>query len=733
LNDAEVRLQVKIDDNSANKTVDSLSKKTDGLSKSFTNAGKTLTAGLTVPISALSTIAIKNASDLNETMNKVEVAFGDNADEVKSWGDTTIKQFGIAKGTALDMASLYGDMATGMGVNTKEASKLSTNLTGLAGDLASFKNVSIDVAKTALAGVFTGETESLKQLGIIMTQTNLEQFALSKGITKSMDKMTEAEKIQLRYAFVVDRSKNAVGDFARTSDSTANQTRIAGETFKELTADLGQQLLPQFNKLLSTGIKIMDWFRGLTDEQKKLIITIAKVLAVIGPALIIIVKLVSFGSKAIETFGKLKNVFSILNKSLIKLIASTFKFTVALLSNPITWIVIGIVALIAIIILLIKYWDNISAVVGKVFANIANFFKELWGNIKSFFGGIFNTIGQFFSNLFKAIGSFFSSVWNAIVSFMTPIISFIWMVIQKIIDIILLPYKILWNIFVLIIALVAMLLEGIYNVIAPIVVWIYNNILLPIFNFFVLVFKSIIDFIVLVIETIKNVFLIIVDFVWNNILTPIFKFFVTIFTAIVNFIVGAIEVIKNVFLAIVTFIWNNILSPILNFFVFIFSKIWDFITGVIDKIKNGFKSMVDFVKSIFQTVADFIGKIFGVVGNIIKAPINAVIGLINGVLKGLNKIKVPDWVPGLGGMKVNFPLIPKLKVGTDNVLNEGLAYLHKGEKVVPASVEKGGFTGTNSMAKIYVEVGDINMDGKKVGRIMTPYITKTVKVSGGNS
>ena len=89
-------------------------------------------------------------------MNKVEVAFGDNADEVKSWGDTTIKQFGIAKGTALDMASLYGDMATGMGVNTKEASKLSTNLTGLAGDLASFKNVSIDVAKTALAGVFTG-------------------------------------------------------------------------------------------------------------------------------------------------------------------------------------------------------------------------------------------------------------------------------------------------------------------------------------------------------------------------------------------------------------------------------------------------------------------------------------------------------------------------------------------------------------------------------------------------
>ena len=104
----------------------------------------------------MGTLAVKNASDLQETMNKVDVAFGDSADEVAAWGNTTIKQFGIAKGTALDMAALYGDMATGMGMNTTEASKLSTNLTGLAGDLASFKNVSLDVAKTALAGVFTG-------------------------------------------------------------------------------------------------------------------------------------------------------------------------------------------------------------------------------------------------------------------------------------------------------------------------------------------------------------------------------------------------------------------------------------------------------------------------------------------------------------------------------------------------------------------------------------------------
>lgn len=109
-----------------------------------------------MPIVALGTLAVKNASDLQETMNKVDVAFGDSSNSVKEWGDTTIKQFGIAKGTALDMASLFGDMATGMGVNQDEASNLSKNMVGLAGDLASFKNISLDVAKTALAGVFTG-------------------------------------------------------------------------------------------------------------------------------------------------------------------------------------------------------------------------------------------------------------------------------------------------------------------------------------------------------------------------------------------------------------------------------------------------------------------------------------------------------------------------------------------------------------------------------------------------
>lgn len=408
MNDAEVKLQVKIDDSTASKSVDTLSKKTDNLAKSFTKAGKTLTAGLTVPIVALGTLAVKNASDLQETMNKVDVAFGDSADEVATWGNTTIKQFGIAKGTALDMAALFGDMATGMGMNTTEASKLSTNLTGLAGDLASFKNISIDIAKTALAGVFTGETESLKKLGIIMTQTNLEQYALSQGITKNMDDMTEAEKIQLRYAFVVDRSKNAVGDFARTNDSTANQTRMASETFKELSATFGELLLPIVNQVLEKINTFLSYLMNLDTNTKTVILAVAGFLAVLGPLLMIIGAIIP----AITGIGTV----------------------IAFLTSPVGLIVLAIGALIGVFVYLMATSEEFRVAMMNIFNFVWGFISPVINNIMLLFNGLMSIIKGFvmiisglltgdmksvvngFGNIFKGIGNIIISVLNGAIN-----------------------------------------------------------------------------------------------------------------------------------------------------------------------------------------------------------------------------------------------------------------------------------------------------------------------------
>lgn len=138
--------------------------------------------------------AFDYASDTNEALNKVEVAFGDNNKVVEDWSKSTLTNIGLAQGTALDLAATYGDMSTSMGIGTEEAAKMSTSLVDLAGDLASFKNIGIDRVNTALNGVFTGETEALKGLGIVMTQTNLEQFAMASGALQSSVDNSKAAK-----------------------------------------------------------------------------------------------------------------------------------------------------------------------------------------------------------------------------------------------------------------------------------------------------------------------------------------------------------------------------------------------------------------------------------------------------------------------------------------------------------------------------------------------------------
>ena len=139
---------------------------------------------------------------------------------------------------------------------------------------------------TALNGVVTGETESLKRLGVVMTEANLKMFALSQGITKNIQDMTQAEKVNLRYAYVMQMTSNAHGDFARTGGGAANQMRIFQESLKQLGAQFGQVILPLFTKIIT---KINSWiekFGSLDERTKKIIVVIAGLVAAVGPLLI---------------------------------------------------------------------------------------------------------------------------------------------------------------------------------------------------------------------------------------------------------------------------------------------------------------------------------------------------------------------------------------------------------------------------------------------------------------
>lgn len=187
--------------------------------------------------------SIETASDLAEVQNVVDTAFGESKQKMEDFAGAAVKTYGISKLTAKQTGSNFMAMAAGMGLANDSASDMAMALTGLSADMASFYNVGQDVASTALKSIFTGETETLKQFGIVMTDANLQAYALSKGITKSTADMSQAEKVQLRYNYVMSQTALAQGDFAKTSDSWANQTRIISEQWKEFGATIGTVLM----------------------------------------------------------------------------------------------------------------------------------------------------------------------------------------------------------------------------------------------------------------------------------------------------------------------------------------------------------------------------------------------------------------------------------------------------------------------------------------------------------
>ncbi|EJZ0384607.1 peptidoglycan DD-metalloendopeptidase family protein [Listeria monocytogenes] len=311
--------------NSVDSAKNSVNKLDNEIDKTTKNANSKFSALKTTIIAVGSALAVAGgkamfnyASDTNESLNKVDVAFKGNAESVKRWSKTTLDNIGLAQGTALDLAATYGDMSTSMGLSTQEAEKMSTSMVDLAGNLASFKNIDIDRANTALNGVFTGETEALKSLGIVMTQTNLEQFALETGAGKVAKSSTEVTKqniarekaqkklneaikehgknsleareaqnklqeiqaktsegakvnlkdmkqdelVRLRYNYVMKQTTNAHGDFKNTSDQAANASRVFSESVKELASNAGQFLLPVITPLI---IKASDFTKKLSD------------------------------------------------------------------------------------------------------------------------------------------------------------------------------------------------------------------------------------------------------------------------------------------------------------------------------------------------------------------------------------------------------------------------------------------------------------------------------------
>lgn len=274
---------------------------------------------------ALDTIktGIDYASDLAEVQNVVDVTFGSATEAINSWSKECLAAYGMNEVSAKRYAGTIGAMLKSSGLAGDAIVDMSKDMVGLAGDMASFYSLDLETAFEKIRSGISGETEPLKQLGINMSVANLEAYALSQGITTAYNEMSQAEQVMLRYNYLMSTTADAQGDFARTQDSYANQTRLLSESWLEFTGVMAEQLLPVLTTIVSWLNNIVAFLTENADMVSAVLVGLATTVGILAVAWVV--------HAAAQWLA----------------VAANQALIVSLLSNPILWISLIIGVLVA--------------------------------------------------------------------------------------------------------------------------------------------------------------------------------------------------------------------------------------------------------------------------------------------------------------------------------------------------------------------------------------------------
>ena len=634
------------------KRMESISSKAKSIGDKLSGIGTALTVGVTTPLAVAGKGMVDAASDFDENLNKISVAFGDSADDVKAWADTATESFGLSMNQALEATSLFGDMATSMGISQSEAASMSTSLAGLAGDMASFKNIGIDEAMTALNGVFTGETESLKQLGIVMTEVNLQEFADGLGLV--YNDMTQAEKVQLRYNYVMAMSKNAIGDYARTSDGTANSMRTFQASVENLAITLGQNLLPIVTPIIQKATEMVNAFAAADPELQQLVLKIAGIAAAAGPALLVIGKMVSVFGSASGAIGLLSGKIAALGGMKAAL---SGLFTA--ITGPVGIAVAAITALVAAFAYLMTtnegFRNSIMQTVSTIGQSLVPVIQALMPVIQ---------------NIATVLATTIASVLQALAPVLAQIVTMIGQIV----------------------ATVAPLIAQLISQLAPILTTIIQtvgNIVSAVLPPVITIINAIMGVIEALLPPIMSVLSTVIDVV-SQIITAI--------TPIISFVAGVISDIMGIISPIISFIAGvissiiSVISPIVSTVASVFSAIFSTVSSIMNKVGSVIKTVFNGIKSAWNGLTSFVSGVFSGIGSAVNSLVSTVKGFVNGVISGINAaIGLINMIPG-----VNIGRIPYLAHGTDDwqggfaYMNEGgrgeLTYLPNGAQVIPHDI-----------------------------------------------
>lgn len=581
--------------------------------------------------------AITGGSDLNETINKSKTIFGEHAAAIESFGNSAAVNLGMSKSAALQAASGFGDMFSQIGFTTDAAAAMSQQVVIAAADLGSFSNLETADVTERISAAFRGEYDSLQAVIPNINAARVESEAMAATGKTTASALTAQEKATAVLAIITKDGSRAMGDFARTSDDYANSTKIAQAQLADLQSEVGTALLPTMTDLMTlVRDQIIPAFQGAATwigDNIELIKGVGLAVGIAAGTFLVLNGAVSIYNGIMATYRAITAAGSI----------AQWALNAAMNANPIM-IVITLISLL------------VGAIVWV--ATQTTFFQDAWAVLCDVIGTAWEWLWtNVLEPVFTAIGV---AIDWLVVNVFEPLGAFIAGVVQGIGDV----FNWLYNNVIMPVVTGIMLYVGIW---AAIFQWLWDAAISPIINAIGVAFQWLGDnvfapvgaFIGSVFQGIGAVF----TWVYENVIMPVIGYVqlaIQGWGVIFQWLYGSI--IQPVFQAVgsaFNWVWGNVISPVVNF-----------ITGAINNVGNA-------VQSVFGGLGSFIGSAFQAALNVVRGPINGIIGLVNSAISGLNKLSVtiPDWVPVVGGQTwgLSIPKIPMLARGAASAPNAFIA------------------------------------------------------------
>jgi hypothetical protein len=302
--------------------------------------------------------AVRAASDLNESVNKTEVVFGKSGKEVVAWSKTLAASFGLSSKAGLEAAGVLGNMLVPMGFSRKEAAKMSMTMVQLAGDMASFNNASPEDTLAAIQSGLAGQARPLRQYGVFLDAARIKNKALAMGLYSGKGALDAHAKAAASMAIILKDTADTQGDFARTADGAANQTRIQAAETANLTAELGQGLLPYYQ----AGQKLLISLTKATASHTGVVKVLVGVVAGLSAAILV----ANAAFKAWTVITKVAKVataaYTVVQRAL----------NLAFASNPIGLVVLALVALGVALVIAYKKSETFRNIVNSALNSVAS-------------------------------------------------------------------------------------------------------------------------------------------------------------------------------------------------------------------------------------------------------------------------------------------------------------------------------------------------------------------------